>query len=513
MWMQPLDPLQSLVLSNLAASLPILLLLLLLLLARSPGHVAAFISSLVTFVLAIFVWHMPVRLAFSSYAYGALFGLWPITWIVLNAMLLFNLSEKVGSLELLERWLTYSLPRELSLQVLFVSFLFAGFIEGIDGYGFPIAIASAILTRLGLKPITAVSASLLANTITVPFASLGVPLLTLSLVSNLNLRQVAVAASLQLMIFSLILPLCIVKTVSGWSGVRRSIGIALLTGLLLGLSVLTISAYLNPSLAGVLGPLLTMAVVLLYFRLRHKLKSHMSAKNALQGWLPWMYAIALMLSFSALGLNKAVKYDFEIPYLHGGIYMRAYNKPLSAVYEWRPLTHGTLVLISSLLTAVSFKAGPRSLFQVAIKTFHQLKYAMLTITQMMGIAFLMNCSGMTYILGNSLASTGWLFPLFSALIGWLGTFISGSSTGSNALFGALQRASAESANLSPYLTVATNSTGGVLGKIVSLQSVSIGTSAVNVSGKEGEIVRRLLPYSLLLAALLGVLALLQSRLP
>ena len=511
MWYQPLDPLNNLPLSSLVASAPIILLLSLLTAAKLPGYLAASLSSLAALILAHSVWGMPLRLALLSYLYGTLFGLWPISWIVLNAVLFFKLSEEADCLNSLEAWLTSNVPRDPSLQAILIAFLFSGFVEGLDGYGFPIVVSATLLTRLGFEPFKAITVSLLANTITVPFASLGVPLLTLSSVSGLSFKGVSLVASLQLLAFSLAIPLCMLTALGrDRVGLNEGTGIALLSGLSLGSLIVAVTAYLSPALAGVLSPLAVMAVTVLYFKLSRG--GGVRGTDAFKGWMPWVYLIALISIASSFKLSKLVRYRLEMPYLHRGIYVSSRGEALSAIYCWEPLSQGTITLLATLLILKTFNLRLSDLKRAFVNSLTQLKFAIPTIVQMMGLAFLMNYSGMNYTLGSALALTDGYFPFLSAFIGWLGTFVSGSSTGSNALFGNLQRVAAEALNLPPYVTVATNSTGGILGKMVSLQSIVIGTSAVNLSGREGEVLRRLLPYSLVLVLALGILATVQVRL-
>lgn len=507
LWSPPLYPLGDMLASFLAALSPILTLVLSLILLRVPGYKAAFYASIVAFIIALLVYGMPLEKAILSYLYGVLFALWPILWIIINAMILFNLTEKIGSLEYLEKWVIKYTFSNKCIQALFISFLFGSLIEGVDGYGLPIAIVSALLVRLGFNPLSAVLIALIANTITVPFASLSVPLLTLSLVSNLDFHELAIQASLQLIVFSIIIPFIIVKFANGES-VLSIIDVAFLSGLTLGVMVYIVSAYISPYIPGLLAPIISIIIVLLYVRVRFRsliVKSVIGLRRSIYGWIPWIYVASLMLIFVALGVTRLYTIDIEIPYVHREIYVEVYGKTYSAVYRWTPLSHGTLVLFATILTILTFKVRLRVLISTITNTLYQLRPAILTIMAIVGLAFLMNYSGMTLTLGYSLSTLRYVYPLVAAIIGWIGTFVTGSSTGSNALFGGLQRISAEVIGLPLYVIVATNSTGGVLGKIVSLQSIVIGVSAVNLTGRESEVLRKVLPYSLGLVLLLGVI--------
>lgn len=512
MWTPPLNPFGNMLVSFLVALTPILTLMILLVMFRIPGYKAALLASLVAFIIALLVYDMPFEMALFSYLYGVLFGLWPISWIVINAMVLFNLAERTGSLRYLERWMIKYTLGNKGIQALFIAFLFGSLIEGVDGYGFPIAIVSALLIRLGFNPLSAVLVALLANTITVPFASLGVPLITLSLVTGLNLHKLAVYASFQLMIFSVIIPFLIIKFVNK-QDIWKIIDITLLSGLVLGVMVYLISVYISPYIPGLLAPIISMIFILMYMRIRFRkdiMESDLGLRESIYGWVPWIYVTFLMLVSIALGITKLFTIEVKVPYLHEQVYIELYGKAYSAIYKWSPISHGTLVLCATILTVLTFKVELKTLVSTTTSILRQLKSAILTILAVVGLAFLMNYSGMSLTLGYSLSILKGVYPFAAAIIGWIGTFITGSSTGSNALFGSLQRISAEMIGLSPYLIAATNSTGGVLGKIVSLQSIAIGVSAVNLTGKEGEAMRKLLPYSLTLALLLGLLTFIQS---
>ena len=513
MWAPPLTPIGNIAISFIIAIIPIVTLMVLLIVVKLPSHEVTLISSIVTVIIAVTIYRMPIRLALSSYLYGVLYGLWPISWIVINAMILLNLAEEASSIKRLEEWMLRNILGGDIMRILFVAFLFGSLVEGIDGFGFPIAIASALLVRLGFSPLSSVLVALLANTITVPYASLGVPVLTLSIVTELDFHLLTTYVALQLIPFSLLIPLLMVVKTMGRKEVGKALDAILLSGLTLGIMVYLIARYVNPYLAGILGPMISMVVIALYNRLRYRRSRNirrMSFSEALYGWLPWIYVVSLMIIFLMLDLTRIFTLKVEIPFLHRQIYIELYGRYYSAVYEWAPLAHGTIVLIATLLTAITFGIKVNRFMSIAHNTIRNLKGAILTIIMVVGMSFLMNYSGISITIGYALSSLKSIYPFMAVLIGWLGTFITGSCTGSNALFGNLQRISAEILGISPYVTTTANVTGGVLGKIVSLQSIAIGTSAVGLFGKEGEVMRELLPYSLALTLILSVLVFLQS---
>lgn len=509
MWIQPIDPLNNIVLSSILGSTPIIVLVAMLTVLKTPGYKASFYATLVAFTIAVLVWGMPVEAALASYFYGVLFGLWPITWIIVNAMALFSIVEKTGCLRDLEEWLKQVLPRDKRIQAIFVAYLFGGLIEGVDGFGFPIAISSALLVAMGLDPFRAVAVSLIANTITVPYASLGVPLITLGIVTGLDLYRIAVYSSLQLLAYSIAIPFIIACMID-----CRKLGrVALLTalsGLSLGTVLYIASLLTGPFLPGVIAPVCSMLTVILFLKLRYRVEASIPARRVVRAWIPWIYVVSAMSLAIASGLTKATSLYIPIPFLHNRVYTLLYNKTYEAVYTWSPLSHGTMIAVASLALLLTLRRGLLEFPRAFARTLSRMKYSILTILQVVGLAFLMKYSGMSITIGYALSITGSLFPLLSPFIGWLGTFITGSSTGSNALFGELQMATATSLNLSPYTIVVSNSTGGILGKIVSLQSIAIGASSVGLAGREGEIMRKLLPYSLLLVVTLAVQVYIQA---
>ena len=511
MWIPPLNPFNNIALSFIAAISPIILLTSLLIVVKLPSHKAILIASIATMIIAITIYGMPLHLAVASYAYGVLYGLWPISWIVINAMILLNIAEEAGSIKSLEEWVLRNILSGRIAQMLFIAFLFGSLIEGIDGFGFPIAIASALLVRLGFSPLSAVLIALLANTITVPYASLGVPILTLSLVTNLDYHTLASSVALQLIPFSIIIPFLMALKAKEKKGIKENLDVVLLSGITMGTMIYLVAYYINPYLSGILGPMASMIIVTLYERLRHtRNKDYGNKRKTIHGWIPWIYVILLMTICLTLNITKLFTIRVEIPYLHGQVYIKLYGKTYDAIYEWSPIAHGTIVLIATLLTAATYKIKTKRVICIAYNTIKRLEGSILTITMALGMAFLMNYSGISLTIGYTLSLLKRVYPFMSALIGWLGTFITGSCTGSNALFGNLQRISAELLGISPYVTTTANVTGGVLGKIVSLQSITIGTSAAGLFGKEGEVMRKLLPYSLALTLILSILVFLQS---
>ncbi|MEM3716644.1 MAG: lactate permease LctP family transporter [Candidatus Bathyarchaeia archaeon] len=506
-WVQPIDPLGGLPLSFLIALTPILLLILLLCSFKMPGWKAALISSITCFIVSLVVYKPPIQVALLSYIYGLLFGIWPISWIVLNAMFLYEVSEKCGCVKSLSDWMKNSLPNDRGLYALLISFLFCGLIEGVDGYGFPIAMSSTLLISLGFKPLDAVCISLIANTVTVPFASLGVPIETLGMASGLDVREICLPLSSHLTLISVITAPFIVYMASESRAKRKVYETSIIAGASLGVSIYLVSIYLEPRLSGILAPLFSILLTMVYVRVRlgARIKS-----VGFKGWLPWIIVSILMGVTGFRELRRSLSVKMYVPGLHEKVFIPLYGSTHSAVYEFQPLAHGTLALISALIVACIFSLKPSATLKLYIGTWRRMKCTFLTIAEILGLAFLMNYTGLSLTLGYALSYVGPLFPILSGFIGWIGTFVSGSETGSNALFGNLQRIVAVRCGLSPYLTASLNAAGGVLGKIISLQSITIGLSAAGLRGEEGTIMRRLIGYSLTLTLILGLTAYLQA---
>lgn len=500
LWVQPIDPVGFLPLSCLAALTPILSLIAILCIFRAPSWKAIVLSSIIGFAISLIVYRAPISIILSSYLYGLSFGFWPISWIVVNAIFLYNVARKCGCIDRLIEWMKNSLPINMGLYAIFIAFLLGGLIEGVDGYGFPIAISTTLLVSLGFKPIEAVCISLIANTVTVPFASLGVPVETLSTVSNLDLKLICIYLSLYLALISVATPILIISITSNHKD-RRIYEAGLLSGITLAISMYIVTIYMDPRLSGILAPIASILATILYVKFRFRCRI---GYVGLDGWIPWIIVSVAMGFSNFTRLYRLFSCSIPIPSIHKSIYIPLYDSLVSAVYEIQPLAHGSLILISAIIVACIYKLKPLDVFKLYVYTWRRMKHAVVTIMGILGLAFLMNYTGLSLTLGYTLSYTGLFYPLLSGFIGWIGTFVSGSETGSNALFGNLQRMAAEISGITPYITTSLNAAGGVLGKMVSLQSIAIGLSTVGLKNVEGVIMRRLIGYSLALTLILGL---------
>jgi len=522
-WPQPLDPLHSMPLSALAAALPLAVLLALMGGLRKSGAVSATCGLAATALLAVLVWQMPTKLAALSAAYGLVFALWPILWVVFSALWLYNLSVDTGKFELLRRWMAQHASGDRCLQAILVAFCFGALLEGMAGFGAPVAVAACLLLGLGFSARQAVTVSLIANTAPVAFGSLGIPIVALAGVTGLDQMKLSAMVGRQLPFLSLILPAYLVWVLAGRRGLKAAWPAALVAGGSFALAQFVTSNFWGPYAADIVAAIVSTASLVLFLRWRKRrtppaagqdllpcTEMKLSASEVLGAWTPWVVLSVVMIAWSYLKLFQIGQLSFAVPQLHNAIFITLYQKPYGAIYLFQPLAAGTAALVATLITALVFRVRPRDLFNSGIKTLRQLRVAGLTVVLIVALAYLYNYSGMAYTLGAALAGLGGLFPLVSGFLGWLACFLSGSDTASNLLFGNLQVAAGHQIGVSPILLAATNSSGAVTGKMISPQNVAVGVTTVGLVGEEGHVVRSTFWHSILLAAFLSALAFAQA---
>jgi L-lactate transport len=521
-WPQPINPLHLLGISALTAALPLGLLLVLMGVLRRSASTSAAWSLGATLVLALTVWGMPAALAILSAMFGFVYALWPIMWIVLSALWLYNLSSETGSFELLRHWMQENASRNLCVQAIMVAFCFGALLEGTAGFGAPVAIAAFLLVALGFDSRRAVTVALVANTAPVAFGALGIPIVALAAVTGIEVRKLSMMVGRQLPFLSLILPAYLAWVIAGRRGLKQVWPAALVAGGAFAATQFVVSNTLGPYAPDVLASLASIAALVLLLKLWRPPISpepgaplqesfKLSASQSIRAWLPWATLSAVMIAWSYFKLFDKAALRLAIPRLHNAILIMLYQKPYAAVYGFQPLAAGTAGLSAVLVTALMLKASPRQLFFAGLKTVRQLAMPALTVGLIVALAYLYNYSGMTYTLGAALASLGSLFPFASGFLGWLACFMTGSDTSSNLLFGNLQVAAGHQLGISPLLLAATNSSGAVTGKMISPQNICIGVTTVGLIGREGEVLRTTFWHSLLLASLLSALALMQAH--
>ena len=521
-WSQPLDPLQSMPVSALAAAVPLVVLLVLMGGLRKSGAVSAAWGLGAAAALAMLVWRMPAKLVALSAGFGLAFALWPIMWIVFTALWLYNLSVETGKFDLLRRWMAQHASGDPRLQAILVAFSFGALLEGMAGFGAPVAVAAYLLLGLGYSPRQAASVALIANTAPVAFGSLGTPIVALAGVTGLDQMKLSAMVGRQLPFLSLILPGYIVWVVAGRKGLREVWPPALVGGASFALAQFAVSNFWGPYAADIVAALVSIAVLTGFLKVwkvpagpspnstAHSDPEKLSRLETLSAWAPWVVLAVVMIGWTSFKFLQVGEARLAVPGLHNAIFLTLYQKPYAATFVFQPLAAGTAALTATLITALAFRVAPGTLLRAGIKTLKQLRLPGLTVGMIVALAYLYNYSGMAYTMGAALAGLGRWFPLVSGFLGWIACFLSGSDTASNLLFGNLQVAAAHQIGVNPVLLAATNSSGAVTGKMISPQNVAVGVTTVGLVGHEGEVVRSTFWHSIVLATFLSLLAFAQA---
>ena len=551
-WVQIYDPLGAAWLSTLMAAAPIVVLLGLLVVGQ-PAPRAALVGLLVALAVATIGFGMPATPALAAAAYGACFGLLPIGWIVLSAVFLFHLTVRAGQFEVVKHSVAAISP-DRRMQALLIAFSFGTFIEGAAGFGTPVAISAALLIGLGFSPLYAAGLALLANTSPVAFGALGTPITTLAKISGLDEMALSQMAGRQLPFFSLIVPGWLVATMAGWRGVVGCWpAIVVCGGSFAGIQYLT-SNFHGPTLVDViggLGSLVCLAVFLRFWQPKEVWRfpdeagqpvddvRELTRGQIAYAWVPWVLLSVLVFLWGGPQFRELLnggsperpnalagvsRVAWPIPALDEHVYRTApvvavpegsdrAAEPEKAVYDFNWLsTTGTGIFLAAILSAVWLRIPPAAFVAQFGQTLFKMRWALLTIACMLALAFVTKYSGGDATMGLAFTHTGWLYPFFAPLLGWLGVALTGSDTSSNALFGSLQRITAEQLGLNPVLIVASNSTGGVMGKMIDAQSIVVAAVATGQTGGEGKILRFVFFHSIALACLVGLLTLVQAYL-
>ncbi|MEV5715801.1 lactate permease LctP family transporter [Amycolatopsis mediterranei] len=551
-WIQDYQPAGGLWVSALLAALPIIVLLVALGVIRFSAHLSAALALVTALGVALLLYRMPAALAFDSAAMGVVFGVWSVAWIAFHAVYFHNVTVATGRFDAIKRVLA-GFSEDRRLQALLIAFGFGALLEGVAGGGSPIAITAAMMAALGFPPVKAVVLALLANTAPVAFGGLGNPLIVLGRLTApiMHLKQdqatelFSAAVGRQVPVLALIIPAFLVVVLAGWKRMLEVWPAVLTAGLAFAAMQFVASNYISASLVDVLAALTAMAALWILTRFwqpatvwrfdgeeapaaAKSLGAAQAERGALYAWMPYIILI-LAIFLSRIGtifknlpawldltklLHKA-DWIFAWPGLHNHVVQHppitAKNAPYAATLTVDFLfSPGTVALIAAVIAGFAMGGRPKLLLTTYRKTLFQMRWALATIFMILAIAFVMNYSGATQTLGLALATTGAVFPLFSAYIGWLGVFLTGSDASTNSLFGPMQVISAQQLNLNPILAGATNTSGGVMGKMISPQNLSIGATAIGQSGKEGSLLRQTFLWSLLLTAVVGVISLLQA---
>jgi lactate permease len=548
MWQHNYEPLGGSVgVSALAAAIPILVLFFMIGVRRKPTSIAAASALASAFAVALLVYRMPVKLAIMSALFGAAFGIFPLAWICFSSILLYRLAVETGKFEIIKDSVG-GLTNDRRLQAIFIAFSFGAFIEGAAGFGAPVAISGAMLAGLGFSPFYAAGICLLGNTTPVAFGSLGIPVTTLANITGLPVLSLSAMVGRLCAMVSVFIPAYLVVVMSGPKRALEVLPAVIACGLSFAGMQFYISNYWGPELTDIASSLTCIGVMVLVLKvwkprsilrldgdtpITAEVRKH-SRAQVFAAWLPYMLLVGCVVLWGApsvkaslnrwsdgllpgfLAKSTTVLNGLLVPGLHNAITrippVTARPAPYAAVYEFNWLTTaGTACFLASVLTALILRVSPQRFAKTYKTTFQQLIPAMVTISFMLGLAYLMNYSGMTSTLGLALAATGTAFPFFSATLGWLGVFLSGSDTSANALFGNLQVVTANALHINPVLTASVNSAAGVVGKMISLQSIAVAVAATGMtSADESRLFRFTIKHSILLMIVMGFIAMLYA---
>ncbi|MDN4593772.1 lactate permease LctP family transporter [Polycladomyces subterraneus] len=524
MWTQTYDPLHQLWLSAFVSAIPIIFFVISLTILRLKGYIAAFYTTFIAFVIAIFVYRMPISMTLGAvgFGFGFAYSLWPIAWIVVTAVLLYKITVKTGNFDVI-RSSIISISDDQRLQLLLIGFSFNAFLEGAAGFGVPIAISAALLVELGFQPLQAASLCLIANAASGAFGAMGIPVIVAGQVSGIDKIVLSKILGIQLPIISFLVPFLMIWILDGLRGVREVFPALLVVGGSYAVAQYLTVTLIGPELANITSSLISMGALTLFskfwkpkniFHLNNGTQTVRSKRvttgQIIKAWSPF-YILTIMVSIWS---SKAFKHLFDqggpleslvtkikIPGLHQHVLIAPPIAkdltPYDAVFklDWLSST-GTAILLSVILTLLLFRVNMRTTLQLIKETLLELWKPVVTIGFVLAFAYLANYSGISSTLGLALSKTGKLFPFFSPVLGWIGVFLTGSVVANNALFGHLQLVTAQQIGASPALLVAANTSGGVMGKLLSPQSVAIATAAVGQSGDESSLFRFTLKYSL-----------------
>ena len=555
MWQQNYEPLAgSLGLSALVAAIPILVLFFMLGIKRKPAWMAALTALVSALVVALLVYQMPVQLAVMSSLFGAAFGIFPIAWIVFSSIMLYRLAVDTGKFEIIKESVG-GLTTDRRLQAMFIAFSFGAFIEGAAGFGAPVAVSGAMLAGLGFSPFYAAGICLLANTAPVAFGSIGIPVTTLANITGMPVMPLSAMIGRLCAALSIIIPGYLIVVMTGWRRAWEVMPAIIACGVSFAGMQLYVSNFVGPELTDIMSSLtciVVMVLVMKFWKPKNlmtrlegdrpptvSIKQH-TPREVFVAWLPYLLLVIFVLVWGDKDVKLAINRWTDsimpawipsfpsprtalgqlnrlmVPGLHGMITqiepVVRQPTPYGALFELNWLSaSGTACFLATLAAALVLRVRPSGVVKAYVETFKQLKMAMVTIASMLALAYLMNYSGMTSTLGLALSATGPTFPFFSAMLGWLGVFLTGSDTSANALFGNLQVVTANQLGLNPVLTASVNSAAGVVGKMISLLSIAVAVAATGLTtADESKLFRFTIKHSIILMIAVGILSMLYA---
>jgi lactate permease len=528
-WIQETDPFNNTALSALAAAIPVFFIFWALIIKKIKGYLASLFTVSIAVLIAIIIYRMPVKLALLSSVHGAMYGFFPICWIIIAAVFLYNITVKSGQFEIIKNFMA-SVTSDRRLQALLIAFSFGSFLEGTAGFGTPVAITAAMMVGLGFNPLYAAGICLIANTAPVAFGGIGIPITVAAQFSGIPEMAISQMVGRTLPLLSLFVPFYLVFLMSGF---KRSVEVfpaILVSGLSFAFFQWFSSNYMGPMLPDIIASLASIIGLMILLKF-WKPKSiwrfkdepaptlntdiKYSTQQIIKAWSPFIILTIMVIAWGLQPVKDTLNYigflKFDIPGLHNVIMSSEGNSLLPQTFKLNYLSaSGTAIIISAIISIPVFGMRFSDALKLFISTLNQLKFPIITITSILGFAYITNNSGMSISMAKALANTGILFPFFAPLLGWLGVFITGSDTSSNALFSKLQSSTASSLGVDPVVTVAANATGGVCGKMISPQSIAIGAASVGLVGKESDLFRFTAKHSIIMLSLICLLTLLQA---
>ncbi len=536
-WQQGYNPTGQWILSTLIAALPIVVLLGAMAILRLKAHIAALAGLATALLAAIVIFHMPVRLAFTAATYGAGYGLFPICWIILPVIFLYNLTVRTGTFVTLQQSLT-GITADSRLQLLLIAFALGSFFEGTSGFGTPVAVCAAILISLGFKPLQAAGLTLLANTAPVAFGAMGIPLVALHGVTGIDLLLLTRTTAAILVPFDVLVPFWLIWAFAGFSAMIEIWPPILAAGVTFGATQYLMATYSGPSLIAIAASTATIAVLVVFLRfwqpkrtlnvdlkdITGQARRHHGHSNAtiFKAWVPWLILSLVVFAWGlpsiATWLDAHTTIKIAVAGLHNvvqrvpPVVAAPTSEAAIFVFNWLAAT-GTGIFLAAILAGLLMGLGPKALAGSFVQTVFNIRFTFVTIAAMMAVGYVTRYCGLDATLGLAFARTGPYYTFFGTLIGWLGTASTGSDTSANVLFGSLQTLTARQIGVSPVLMASANAAGGVMGKMIAAPSVVVATTATQIYGQEGSILRFVFLHSISLAALAGICVSLLAYVP
>ena len=526
-WIQTIDPLKNIPLSALVAAIPVIFIFWALI-KKMKGYVTSLLALAIAIFIALLIYGMPLKLAMLSTLHGSLYGLFPISWIIISAVFLFNVTVKSGQFEVIKSFMA-SITPDRRLQALLIAFSFGAFLEGAAGFGAPVAISGAMLVGLGFNPLYAAGLCLIANTAPVAFGSVGTPIIMASRMSDIPEWAISQMVGRTLPLLSLLIPFYLVTLMSGFKKSLEVMPAILVSGISFAFVQWFTSNYMGPMLPDILAgiaSILSLLFLLKYWKpksiwrfkeepsLQTSVEIKYTSLQILRAWSPFIIMTLFIIAWGFQPvkdiLNSIGYIKFKIPGLENAILQPDGNPLPIKAFDFNYLsTPGTAVIFAAFISIPLIGISIRESIKIFGATLKQLMFPIITIAAVVGYAFIANYAGMSITMAGALASTGVLFPFFSPILGWLGVFLTGSDTSANALFGKLQAQTADTLGFDPLVTVSANATGGVTGKMISPQSIAVGAAAVGLVGKESDLFRFTFKHSFIMLFIVCVLTCLQ----